>query len=49
MVSGTYFHGTYFHYGGAPRSPLLPLNDAQKDTLRSVLVGAGILGTGIGG
>ncbi|MBI4735896.1 MAG: dihydrodipicolinate synthase family protein [candidate division NC10 bacterium] len=37
------------YYGGPPRSPLLPLNDAQKDTLRSVLVGAGILGAGIGG
>ncbi|MBI4841242.1 MAG: dihydrodipicolinate synthase family protein [candidate division NC10 bacterium] len=37
------------YYGGPPRSPLLPLNDAQKDTLRSVLVGAGILGTGAGG
>ena len=31
------------YYGGPPRSPLLPLNEAQKDTLRSVLVGAGIL------
>ncbi len=31
------------YYGGPPRSPLLPLNDAQEDTLRSVLVGAGIL------
>lgn len=37
------------YYGGPPRSPLLPLNDAQKETLRSVLVGAGIPGTGIGG
>ena len=31
------------YYGGPPRSPLLPLNDAQKETLRGVLAGAGIL------
>ena len=31
------------YYGGPPRSPLLPLNEGQKDTLRSVLAGAGIL------
>ncbi len=30
-------------YGGPPRSPLLPLNDAQKETLRAILVEAGIL------
>ncbi len=35
-------------YGGPPRSPLLPLTDAQKETLRSILVEAGILGAGIG-
>ena len=30
-------------YGGPPRSPLLPLNEAQKETLRTILVEAGIL------
>ncbi len=30
-------------YGGPPRSPLLPLGDAQKETLRTILVEAGIL------
>jgi 4-hydroxy-2-oxoglutarate aldolase len=29
--------------GGAPRSPLLPLSEAQKETLRGILVDAGIL------
>jgi 4-hydroxy-2-oxoglutarate aldolase len=31
------------YYGGSPRSPLLPLPEAQKETLRSILVEAGIL------
>jgi 4-hydroxy-2-oxoglutarate aldolase len=31
------------YYGGAPRSPMLPLNEAQKETLRGILVEAGIL------
>jgi 4-hydroxy-2-oxoglutarate aldolase len=30
-------------YGGSPRSPLLPLNEAQKETLRKILAEAGIL------
>ena len=30
------------YHGGSPRSPLLPLNDAQKQTLKSILVDAGI-------
>lgn len=30
-------------YGGPPRSPLLPLNYAQRETLRTILVEAGIL------
>jgi len=30
-------------YGGPPRSPLLPLTDVQKETLRSILVEAKIL------
>ena len=30
-------------YGGPPRSPLLPLNDEQKNTLRSILREAGII------
>ncbi len=30
-------------YGGPPRSPLLPLSDAQKETLRTILVEAGIM------
>jgi 4-hydroxy-2-oxoglutarate aldolase len=29
--------------GGSPRSPLLPLTDAQRETLRSILVEARIL------
>jgi 4-hydroxy-2-oxoglutarate aldolase len=36
-------------YGGMPRSPLLPLNDAQKETLRTILVEAGILDPGARG
>ncbi len=31
------------YYGGNPRSPMLPLPDGQKETLRSILVEAGIL------
>ncbi len=31
------------YYGGPPRSPLLPLGDAQKETLRRILVEAGII------
>ncbi len=31
------------NYGGAPRSPLLPLPDAQKEILRGILVEAGII------
>ena len=31
------------YYGGPPRSPLLPLSDAQEETLRGILVEAGIL------
>ena len=31
------------YYGGAPRSPLLPINEAQKETLRAILVEADIL------
>ena len=31
------------YYGGPPRSPLLPLPDAQKETLRTILVEAGII------
>jgi 4-hydroxy-2-oxoglutarate aldolase len=30
-------------YGGSPRSPLLPLTDAQRETLRSILVEGRIL------
>jgi 4-hydroxy-2-oxoglutarate aldolase len=30
-------------YGGNPRSPMLPLPEGQKETLRSILVEAGIL------
>ncbi len=30
-------------YGGSPRSPMLPLPDAQKEQLRSILTEAGIL------
>lgn len=30
-------------YGGPPRSPLGPLDEAQRDTLRTILVGGGIL------
>jgi 4-hydroxy-2-oxoglutarate aldolase len=36
-------------YGGPPRSPLLPLTEVQRETLRSILVEAGILRPGIGG
>lgn len=31
------------YYGGNPRSPMLPLPEAQKETLRNILVEAGIL------
>ncbi|MFI5342012.1 MAG: dihydrodipicolinate synthase family protein [Candidatus Methylomirabilales bacterium] len=31
------------YYGGNPRSPMLPLSDGQKETLRNILVEAGIL------
>jgi len=31
------------YYGGPPRSPLLPLKDADKEILRGILVEAGIL------
>ena len=31
------------YYGGSPRSPMLPLPEAQKETLRNILVEAGIL------
>jgi len=31
------------HYGGSPRSPMLPLPDAQKEILRNILKEAGIL------
>jgi 4-hydroxy-2-oxoglutarate aldolase len=31
------------YYGGNPRSPMLPLPDGQQETLRSILVEAGIL------
>jgi len=31
------------YYGGPPRSPLLPLPDAQKEILRGILVEAGII------
>jgi 4-hydroxy-2-oxoglutarate aldolase len=31
-----------FH-GGSPRSPMLPLNDTQRETLRNILKEAGIL------
>ncbi len=31
------------YYGGPPRSPLLPPSDAQKETLRGILVEAGII------
>ena len=31
------------YYGGNPRSPMLPLPEGQKETLRSILVEAGIL------
>ncbi len=31
------------YYGGAPRSPLLPINEAQKEMLRAILVEADIL------
>jgi len=30
-------------YGGPTRSPLLPLSDAEKDTLRAILAAAGLL------
>jgi 4-hydroxy-2-oxoglutarate aldolase len=30
-------------YGGSPRSPMLPLNDAQRETLRNILKEAGII------
>ena len=30
-------------YGGPPRSPLLPLTDVQKETLRGILIEAGII------
>jgi 4-hydroxy-2-oxoglutarate aldolase len=33
------------YYGGPPRSPMLPLPDAQKEMLRNILVEAGILQT----
>ena len=36
-------------YGGSPRSPLLPLIEAQKEALRNILVEAGILQAGVGG
>jgi dihydrodipicolinate synthase/N-acetylneuraminate lyase len=29
--------------GGPPRSPLSPLSDAQRETLRTILVEAGII------
>lgn len=32
-------------YGGPPRSPMLPLPDAQKESLRNIMVEAGILQT----
>ena len=31
------------YHGGSPRSPMLPLGEAQKETLRGILVEAGIL------
>jgi 4-hydroxy-2-oxoglutarate aldolase len=33
------------YYGGPPRSPMLPLPDAQKESLRNIMVEAGILQT----
>jgi 4-hydroxy-2-oxoglutarate aldolase len=33
------------YHGGNPRSPMLPLPDAQRETLRNILVEAGILET----
>ena len=33
-------------YGGAPRLPLLPVSETERERLRSLLVGASLLGAG---